>query len=458
MMRWSLENECRKYQKLFNKYLRVLSKKKVIFLIYLLNLLLWIGGIIVKFYDINFLKIISTFLKSFQGWVLLHISFLIFLFLFLFIRWHYKAYFNKGASYFLCIFFKYTVLPCLLIIGIFIANQSYNNSEVFKFKESNNFNLSKISNDHYSQDAKIRGVSAFSLNQNDNKISSIVENNIEWVAIHPYLYQNNENDTIISSVRERWSKKDSVFATTIDALHSKKVHIMLKPHLWVVNGKRNNITFSDGKEWDSWFQSYSNMLIFYAKFAQRKNIELLCIGTELDETLMNHTKDWILLIKKIRQVYSGQLTYAMNWDTVFFDSKFWNKLDYIGVQAYYPLTQNNEPTLNEIKRGWITYKENLEKISNHIQKPILFTEIGYRNDIYATLKPWEWSNPIRSFFRKKSNKTQYFAYQAIFEEVWQEPWFSGMFIWQWDGEPYFSINNKPSQNLIMDHFSKNTKH
>jgi hypothetical protein len=40
---------------------------------------------------------------------------------------------------------------------------------------------------------------------------------------------------------------------------------------------------------------------------------------------------------EIRKIYTGKLTYAANWDD--FDKvPFWKELDYIGIDAYFPLS------------------------------------------------------------------------------------------------------------------------
>jgi len=437
------------------KYFPIKVKLKGVLLIYIINLILWTTFIAIKFFDENFLEIVFTVFTSTQGIVLLHVSFVIITFFIFYFRKHYKAYRENGLRKLFLFFFRSTVLPLSTIgVSLYIIN-AFNTSEDFNIINSTKLNYSQVSNDFYQQDFKIRGASVFGLNRDNNdKISTIIQNNVEWVALHPYIYQNDESDSENPFKKDNWSKRDSAYSKTINKLHSKNIHVMLKPHLWVVNGWRNNINFKDSKKWGNWFQSYSKTILAYAILAEKTNVELFCVGTELDKTLTNHKQDWLKLIKEIKKVYGGKLTYAMNWDTKFFNSEFWCELDYIGIQAYYPLTKNKEPTLSEIKKGWQEHKANLKTVANLVNRPVLFTEIGYRNDMHATIKPWEWSNLIERFFRKKSNKTQYYAFKAFFEEVWEEPWFSGMFIWQWNKNSDFSIINKPAQNLVMDEFSK----
>jgi hypothetical protein len=47
----------------------------------------------------------------------------------------------------------------------------------------------------------------------------------------------------------------------------------------------------------------------------------------------------------------GKLTYAANWDK-YDQVSFWDELDFIEIQAYFPLTAQTSPTAEEIKKGW----------------------------------------------------------------------------------------------------------
>jgi hypothetical protein len=59
---------------------------------------------------------------------------------------------------------------------------------------------------------------------------------------------------------------------------------------------------------------------------------------------------WSQLIKKIKKIYF-KLTYAANWDD--FDKvPFWNELDYIGIDAYFPLSNATTPSVLELNDAW----------------------------------------------------------------------------------------------------------
>jgi hypothetical protein len=62
-------------------------------------------------------------------------------------------------------------------------------------------------------------------------------------------------------------------------------------------------------------------------------MELFCFGTELGIQSQKRLQYWAQLIVKKKNI-KGKLTYAANWDD--FDKPFWNELDYIGIDAYFP--------------------------------------------------------------------------------------------------------------------------
>lgn len=49
------------------------------------------------------------------------------------------------------------------------------------------------------------------------------------------------------------------------------------------------------------------------------------------------------LIRQIRRVYHGPLTYAANWSGEYKQIRFWDALDYVGIQAYFPLRHGRQP-------------------------------------------------------------------------------------------------------------------
>ena len=64
-------------------------------------------------------------------------------------------------------------------------------------------------------------------------------------------------------------------------------------------------------------------------------------------------------------------------------------------------------------------------------KPIVFTEIGYRSIDATNTNPWDWmwDQPV-------DLQEQADCYLAALEFVWDEPWFSCVSWWDWTADPH----------------------
>ena len=126
----------------------------------------------------------------------------------------------------------------------------------------------------------------------------------------------------------------------IETCHKIGLRVMIKPHVDPrTDEARINIMPSE-----KWFDSYEEFAIRYAKFSQENDVEIYAIGTELEATTFEAwTHRWDQIIDKVKQVYSGKLTYAANW-TEYKEVPFWDKMDVIGIDAYFPLTNDNNAT------------------------------------------------------------------------------------------------------------------
>ena len=55
-------------------------------------------------------------------------------------------------------------------------------------------------------------------------------------------------------------------------------------------------------------------MLTFAQLTAERNVDILCIGTELEQFVQNRPAYWNRLIKQIRGTYKGKLTYASNWE------------------------------------------------------------------------------------------------------------------------------------------------
>ncbi|MEW5959983.1 MAG: hypothetical protein AB1801_19860, partial [Chloroflexota bacterium] len=215
--------------------------------------------------------------------------------------------------------------------------------------------------------------------------------------------------------------------------HALGLKVMLKPHVdLLASGQwRGQIgeEFETEAEWDAWFNSYQNFIRHYADLAETYGVDQFAVGTELVGTT-HREDDWRAIIAAVRQRYHGPITYAALYDGEETGITWWDAVDYIGVDAYYELTDKNDPSVEELRQGWTAPVTTLTNLADRWDKPIIFTEIGYRSLDGANQQPWDSLAEGNIDLQEQAD-----AYRAAFESVYNRPWFAGMFWWDWSTNP-----------------------
>ncbi|PRX56415.1 glycoside hydrolase family 113 [Flagellimonas meridianipacifica] len=310
---------------------------------------------------------------------------------------------------------------------------------------------------------KINGVSFVGSREkvDQNHIEPVLEVNANYAAVMPFGFARNlSSPKIIFDTERQWFGETKKGAKQyIEMLKKNGVKVMMKPQIWIWRGEfTGDMMMESEEDWNTLESTYEDFILTFAKLAQETKSEIFCIGTELEEFVKYRPDYWSNLIKKIKKIYTGKLTYAANWDE-FSRTPFWKELDFIGVDAYFPLSEERYPTMEELKSGWQPWKTKLVDLSNTTDKPILFTEFGYRSMDYTAKKPWLVDrNQMDVNLQAQADATQ-----AIFDEFWNEDWFAGGFIWKWfihhdrsggAEDNRFTPQNKPAEKTIRDFFAK----
>lgn len=307
------------------------------------------------------------------------------------------------------------------------------------------------------QTKKINGVS-FVASRDSIKaahIKPVLQINSNYVALMPFgVIKNLSSPKVLFNTKSEWfGETKNGLLQYAKRFQKEGVKIMVKPHIWVHHGKfTGNIKMTSEENWKFLEESYAAFILTYAKAAEEINADILCIGTELEQFVINRPIFWLHLIKKIRVIYKGKLTYGANWDE-FKRVSFWDKLDFIGIDAYFPLSDKKTPTVTDFEIGWEPHKNEILRIQKQFKKPILFTEFGYRSINFNGLKPWEY-NTYKGFVNLQAQQN---GLQAIHNQFWEEDWFAGGFVWKWfhahknvGGEKNnrFTPQNKPAEQLL----------
>ena len=231
---------------------------------------------------------------------------------------------------------------------------------------------------------------------------------------------------------------------------------MLKPQVWVSGSWPGEIEMLNDTDWKNFFDTYYRWIRHYAFLAEIYEVDALCLGVELTKATLGHGDTWRAMIRKTRGLYNGKLTYAANWGKEFETIDFWDELDFIGLNSYYPLSKKDDPTDKELKAKFETIKTKISKVYNTFKKPIVFTEIGFRS-INAP-----WKNPHAEGDDSFNQEHQKRCYEVIFQGIENEPWCKGILWWKFPSyiehrgtkNNAFTPNNKMAEQTVREWFSK----
>ncbi|MDD5633897.1 MAG: discoidin domain-containing protein [Candidatus Omnitrophica bacterium] len=282
----------------------------------------------------------------------------------------------------------------------------------------------------------------------DLMLTYVKESGFDTVAIMVPAYQDGtKSEVIYSNDKPNGdTPTEASVKHAIDVSHQIGMRVMVKPHVDPRTGEaRVNILPSD-----PWFDSYRDFVLRYAKLAQDNNAEIFSIGTELEATTFDAwSARWDDIIGKVREVYKGTLTYSANW-TEYKEVPFWDKLDLIGIDAYFPLSMNEKPTLEELVKAWSEKADEIEKWlieKNLTEKGVIFTEVGYPSSEGAAKQPWAAISNI------ESQEEQANCLEAMFQVLSTRPWFKGYYVWQYFPQDRwsplgFTVKGKKAEEVI----------
>ena len=259
---------------------------------------------------------------------------------------------------------------------------------------------------------------------------------VNWVAIHPYA-------RIEADGTVRWRAFDpeqppAWLARPIAEAHRRGMAILIKPHLacWGSPFSWPGEVDFEGAELERFFTTYRGWIVALARAT--RGADAFVVGTETDR-LVAHEGPWRALVAAVRAVTDAKLTYAAN-HTDFERVPFWDALDAVGVQGYFPLAAGDDPSPPELELGWRAAIERLRAVHERTGKPVVLTELGYDRSLAAAREPWAFSHPraaLRADDVPRAEALQVHCFEAALRALEDErSWLRGAFLWKWFvGEP-----------------------
>lgn len=279
----------------------------------------------------------------------------------------------------------------------------------------------------------------------------------KWIEMTINLYQSSLTSTIVTATQKTPTPQS--FVQGISAAHAMHYHVFVVPLLTVQGVTATgaplwcgDIRFSTDVEAQAWFDSYWSAFKPYVIAASLAGVEQLAIGTELEELQFVAPHIWTQLINRIHSIFSGPLTYDMNWSSLAQPVTSWMRNPYLkalGVSEYLALTdvrQRLDP--NTLPQLWHDkIKPQLDSFAHKSGKSVLLSEIGYRDSSDALYHPWEKDTPAHA-----DEEEQAAAYGAALVNSTSDPAISGIFFWAWSFH-LFEPNQHAAANILHEWYT-----
>lgn len=258
----------------------------------------------------------------------------------------------------------------------------------------------------------------------DRQLDRLAALGVNAVSLMPFAYQ--EGPAVPRLHMLNASPESETDVGLVHAVRRARAHglrTLYKPHVWVGGGSwPGDVAMPDEAAWQAWWRDYRRYVLHHAVLARWSGADVFSIGCELSGTL-GRAEDWRRLIAAVRRVFPGQLTYAGNWSGDLERAPFWDQLDLVGVDAYFPLSADPAAGRAELARGAAAVVARLAAASRSLHRPLLLTEVGFAASRAA------WTAPHREG-GTPSQADQAAAYSALFRALGKPPWLAGTFIWK----------------------------
>ena len=105
----------------------------------------------------------------------------------------------------------------------------------------------------------------------------------------------------------------------------------------------------------------------------------------------------------------------------------------VGVNAFYPLAEHEGAGFAELLGGGKKVADRVRSLAEDLQRPIVFTELGYTTRTNPAVRPWEWPDKMKQVHVDELAQAE--AYRGLLAPLLDEPAFLGFFVWRFYADP-----------------------
>ncbi len=291
-------------------------------------------------------------------------------------------------------------------------------------------------------------------------LDEIAQTGANSVCMVIAAYQENATSSTIF-VEARKTPTDAKLLKLFDYAHKLGLRVLVMPIVLLENPREGEWRGKINPEsWDHWWEHYTNYVLHYAGLCQQGKVEVYMVGSELISVETQEDR-WRSLIKQVRGVYKHEkahLTYSANWDH-YKIIHWWNDLDMVGMTTYYDLSGGKKPTLALLLESWKPIKEEIMEWQEKVNRPILFTEVGWPNQVTCPQFPWDYYRSPD----KPDPAAQKLCFESFFKTWEGEKNMAGILVWEWRTSPSQNISEKdtsyvpagkPAMQVIREYFAR----
>jgi hypothetical protein len=246
------------------------------------------------------------------------------------------------------------------------------------------------------------------------------------------------------------------FAYGIRYAHAQGLHTFVSLLVSVTSGAEHwvgQVKLDTFAQQQQWFANYWQTIKPYVVAAQQAGAEQLAIGTEIQWLEDNAPATlWNNLIAQVHSVFSGNLTYDVNWSALNEPPLKWMNnplLKMIGISAYVPViktsTRVDPPQMPALWASKV--KTLIDHYSTQLGTPVFISEVGYRNTLDAFFQPWQPTSSVAA-----DPQEQQGACGAVLQNVLTDPHVLGSFFWAWDGAGKLNLKDSIAAQTIQHYY------
>ena len=243
--------------------------------------------------------------------------------------------------------------------------------------------------------------------------------------------------------------------------HAQGLHVFISLLVTVTSGNDHwvgKVNLPALAQQQQWFANYWQTIRPYVVAIQQAGADQMSLGTEIQWLEDNAPASlWNNLISQVHSVFSGVLTYDVNWSALGTPPLHWMSnplLKMIGISAYAPIlgaAQRVDPP--QMPALWASkVKSLIDRYSVELKAPVFLSEVGYRNTADAFFQPWQSKSTAAI-----DPQEQQGACVSVLENVLSDPHILGSFFWAWDGSGALNLKDSPAAQAIQHYYQPLSK-